>query len=377
MLYFDNAATTLKKPPSVSKAVSDAIACMGNPGRSGHAASMLAAEAVYHCRELASELFDVHPMQVAFTMNATHALNIAIRSLVPYKGKVVISGFEHNAVTRMLYALRATVRVADRQLFDPQYSLQCFEEAITPDTDAVIVNHISNVFGYIQPLDEIAAICRRIKVPLIVDAAQSAGVVPLSLEKTQAAFIAMPGHKALFGPQGTGMLLCGVSPKPLLFGGTGNVSLQQSMPDLLPERLEAGTLNVPGICGLAEGLKFVQKTGVKTISEHERKLADYLCRKLKQITGCTVFCGNYQTQVGVVSVLFFGADSEEVAENLATAGIAVRSGLHCAPLAHQSAGTTKTGTVRFSFSLQNRIEEIDRLIDVLNRKKDEQTLGKL
>lgn len=376
-LYFDNAATTLNKPPGVAEAVSDAIIRMGNPGRSGHASAMLAADAVYRCRELASDLFDVLPERVIFTMNATHALNIAIRSLVPYQGKVVLSGFEHNAVTRMLYALQADALVANHRLFDTQDTIHCFDKAIRTDVDAVIVNHVSNVFGYVQPLEEIAAICRDRGVPLIVDAAQSAGVLPISLEKLQAAFIAMPGHKALFGPQGTGMLLCGVMPKPLLFGGTGNLSMQQSMPDMMPEGLEAGTLNVPGICGLAEGMKFVQSVGVDKISEHERALSSYFCNQMNRIEACRVFRGEKETQLGVVSADFLNCDCENIAGFLAEMGVSVRSGLHCAPLAHRSAGTEKSGTVRFSFSALNTEKEIDSLMSLLERKKDDLSHGKL
>lgn len=358
MIYLDNAATTVKKPPQVAEAVADAIRCMGNPGRSGHRAAQLAAEAVFECRELASDFFELPAANVVFTMNATHALNIAIRSLVAPGRRVVISGFEHNSVTRPLAALNAEIIVAGTKLFDAEGCLAEYDRTITPDTAAVIVSHISNVFGFVQPLERIAAICAARNVPLIVDAAQSAGVLPISVEKLHAAFVAMPGHKTLFGPQGTGLLLCGTCPQPLLYGGTGAYSLQQSMPEELPERIEAGTLNVPGICGLAEGLKYVQKRGTQNIRMHEKNLTQLLSSHLKTLPGCRVFYTDADCHLGAVSVVFEGKDCEQVAEELSEHGIAVRSGLHCAPLAHRSAGTLKTGTVRFSVCDMNTEAEI-------------------
>ena len=364
MIYFDNAATTLRKPPGVAQAVAEAVSVMGNPGRSGHTAARLAADAVYACRMLASELFEIEPTDVVFTMNATHGLNIAIRSLVPPGGRVVISGFEHNSVTRTLEALHASVSVAGDRLFDPAYSLHSFEAAIRPDSDAVIVNHISNVFGYVQPLEEIAELCSRKGVPLIVDAAQSAGVLPLSAEKLHAAYIAMPGHKALFGPQGSGLLLCGRKPEPLLYGGTGSYSMLRTMPEELPDRIEAGTLNVPGICGLAEGLRFVMQTGFSVIRHREENLLRSFCMGMRDLPGWRL-CGG-EVQIGALSLVPSGTDCETAAEWLSEHGIAVRAGLHCSPLAHRSAGTDRTGTVRFSFSCLNTEAEVRDALTLLH-----------
>ena len=209
--------------------------------------------------------------RVVFTMNATHALNIAIKSLVPPGGRAVISGYEHNAVTRPDPVCRLLLEKTAAPLFQPEAVLAAFEQTVTPDTDAVICNHVSNVFGFIQPVEEIAALCRSRGVPLVVDASQSAGVLPLDMEALGASFVAMPGHKGLYGPQGTGVLLCGegVLVRPMMEGGTGSLSIQQEMPDFLPDRLESGTHNMPGIAGLLEGVRFVQSRGLREISDRD------------------------------------------------------------------------------------------------------------
>ena len=246
MIYLDAGATTLQKPPMVAYHMQSALRRMATPGRGAYAPAMRAADAVYDCRVLAAELFGAQPEQVVFTMNATHALNLAIKTLVRPGGRAVISGFEHNAVVRPLHHIGAETIVAGRRLFDPTDTLAAFEAAVTPDTQAVICTHVSNVFGYILPLEEIAALCRARRVPLIVDASQSAGLLPVSLEALGAAFVCMPGHKALYGPQGTGLLLCGRTPDTLLEGGSGSASRLPDMPQELPDHAEAGTQNVCG-----------------------------------------------------------------------------------------------------------------------------------
>lgn len=369
MIYLDNAATTFHKPPAVARAVQWAMNHCATPGRGGYPLAMEAAEAVYACREEAAALFDCEPEQVVFTMNATHGLNLAIMTLVPEGGRVVISGFAHNAVVRPLHACKADIHVAGTQLFCPGETLSQMERVVTPDTAAVVCTHVSNVFGDIAPLEQIAQLCRQRGVPLIVDAAQSAGILPLSLRKTGAAFIAMPGHKSLYGPQGTGILLCSQPPKPLLHGGTGSSSRLPTMPDWLPDCAEAGTANVPGICGLREGLRFVSGQ-METIAARERRLARQMAEGLKKLEGVRVFCG--ENQAGVLSFQL-PMPCEDAAEALAQEGIAVRAGLHCAPMAHQWAGTLETGTVRASFSAFNTARQIDQTLDALqritNRKK--------
>ncbi len=345
MIYLDNGATSFYKPAAVHQAVADAMLHCANPGRGGYEAAQAAAEVVYRCRETAAELFDCQPEQVVFTSNCTHGLNIAIRSLVKPGSRVAISGFEHNAVTRPLHLLGAKVTVAGRKLFDWEDTLVQFEAALRKGQDAAVFTHTSNVFGYILPVEEMAALCRRYGVPFIVDAAQSAGTLPVSLAKWGADFIAMPGHKGLLGPQGTGLLLCGSQPQPLMAGGTGSESVQQAMPEFLPDRLEPGTLNVPGIAGLGAGMEYLRRAGVGKVFEKEHRAARQCAKKL-QNAGFEVFTGPHQA----ATVSFkTHMDCETVAQRLAERGIAVRSGLHCAPLAHESAGTLDTGTVRVSF----------------------------
>lgn len=345
MTYLDNGATSFHKPPAVYDAVRCALENCANPGRGGYRAAMSASKTVLRCRERAGALFDCAPEQVVFTSNCTHGLNIAIRSLVKPGSRVVISGFEHNAVTRPMHALGVKTVVAGRKLFDQADTLEQFENALRKGVDAAVFTHCSNVFGYILPVEEMAALCRQYGVPFIVDAAQSAGVLPVQLRRWGASYVAMPGHKGLLGPQGTGLLLCGDSPRPLLYGGTGSASVRQQMPDFLPDRLEAGTLNVPGIAGLSAGLSYLQRVGIDSICRQERQEAKRCVEKLQKYD-LQVFHG--ENQSGTVSFVP-KCDCEELAESLAEQGVAVRAGLHCAPLAHESAGTLQTGTVRVSF----------------------------
>ena len=369
MIYLDSAATSFQKPETVGRAMETALREMSSPGRGGYPAAMRAAQTLLDCSTELAELFHVpEPEQVVFTMNATHGLNLAIKSLVPYGGRAVISGYEHNAVTRPLAALGADIRVAAAPLFEPDMTAAAVDKAITPDVAAVICTHVSNVFGAVQPIEQVAALCRERGVPLIVDASQSAGVLPLDMTALGAAFIAMPGHKGLYGPQGTGVLLCcgRAETAPLIEGGTGSVSIQQEMPDFLPDRLEAGTHNVPGIAGLLAGVRFVRERGLEQICLHERKLALRASEGLRSIPGVSV-CARRDlfAQTGVLSFVPEGQDAELVGNALAEAGVAVRAGMHCAPLAHRTAGTLDSGTVRLSFSAFNTPEEVDRFLAVL------------
>lgn len=360
MIYLDSAATTMQKPPSVARAAAYAVGHMASPGRGGHPAAMKAAETAFACRQAAAELFGVaDPERVAFTSNATHGLNIAIRSLVSAGDRVVISGWEHNAVTRPLHGIGAEIITAQAPLFDRAGQIAAFEAALDRGAKAVVCNHVSNVFGFILPVEEIAALCRERGVPFILDASQSAGCLPVRQDRLEAAFIAMPGHKGLYGPQGTGLLICGSDPAPLLEGGTGSASIQQTMPDFLPDRLEAGTHNMPGIAGLLAGLRYVRARGPEAILRRERELTRRAARGLAGIPGVHLFVAdNPGEQAGVFSFLMEGKDCEEVGEWLGQKGIAVRAGLHCAPTAHRTAGTLESGTVRVSVSDFNTPAEI-------------------
>ena len=369
MIYFDSAATTLQKPPAVPRASALAMSTMASPGRGGHRPGMRAAETAFACRELAAEMFCAgDPDHVVLTFNATHGLNIAVRSLVKQGGTVLISGYEHNAVTRPLAAIPGIqIRVATAPVFDRQGILEAFEHELNEGgVDAVFCNHVSNVFGFILPVAEISGMCAKRGVPFVLDASQSAGTLPVCMDELHAAFIAMPGHKGLYGPQGTGLLLCGSDDvTPVLSGGTGSASALQEMPDFLPDRLEAGTHNVCGVAGLLEGMRFVRRKGIDRIAQHEKNLNRRMMDGLEKIPGVKVFRGSDNCQSGLCSFCVDGMDSESVGELLAEQGIAVRAGLHCSPLAHRSAGTDSGGTVRVSFSAFNYPGEVDRTLSIL------------
>ena len=368
MIYFDSAATTLQKPDAVPEAVAGAIHTMTTPGRGDHPAARLAADLMLRCRMEAAELFDVpQPDNVVLTTSATHGLNIAIRSLVAPGDTVVISGYEHNAVTRTLLAIGGvSCRIVNGRLFDRPQMAEGFRRAVDGGVKAVICTHTSNVFGYTLPMDDIAALCRERGVPLIVDASQSAGIHPVRLGAWGAAYAAMPGHKGLYGPQGTGLLLCGegLTPAPLLTGGTGSLSLQQEMPDFLPDRLEAGTQNVHGAAGLLEGIRFVRSTGLEEIRRRESEVMGVLTEGLKSRPDFRVF-DDPLGESSVLSVLPLHMPPETLADRLAEQGVAVRAGLHCAPLAHRTVGTEGTGTLRFSASAFNTPEEAETVLRMM------------
>lgn len=359
MIYLDNAATTMIKPLAVSRAVVNAMQTMASPGRGGHWPAMKAAKTVFDCRAAAAQLFNVpEPEQVVFTMNATHGLNIAIRAMAHKNTRVLVSGYEHNSVTRPLAAAGAEIHVASSGLFDDEEILDAFKRELAW-AELVVCTHVSNAFGFILPIYEIARLCREYGRPLIVDASQSAGVLDVDYDRLGAAYIAMPGHKGLFGPQGTGILVCSQPCMPLMSGGSGSDSIPQHMPDYLPDRLEAGTHNVCGIAGLQAGIEYVLSRGLKDIFSHEQMLLSAMKSGLSAVEGLELFTGERLNQSGVLSLRSEKLNCEELASALGERGVCARSGLHCAPFAHRSAGTLETGTLRFSFSPFNSREEID------------------
>ena len=370
MIYLDNAATTLQKPSAVAKAMEQALYTCANPGRSGHRPAMKAAETVYECRRAAAELFGLDaPERVVFTLNATHALNLAIKSLLHEGGHAVISGYEHNSVVRPLEAMAergVSYTAAVSPLFRPELVCPAIERAITPQTRCVIVTHVSNVFGFVLPLTEIDALCRKKGLPMVVDASQSAGLLELDARTLPAAaFFCMPGHKGLYGPQGTGLLLCckDIKPYSLLEGGTGSLSLEPHQPDFLPDALESGTLNVPGIAGLREGLRFVAGRR-EAILRREQALLAQTAELLSALPELELFTGD-GCQSGVLSLRFRAGDLAALCEALAERGVCVRGGLHCSPLAHRSAGTLPEGTVRLSFSAFSTPDQAEDLARIL------------
>lgn len=372
MIYFDSAATTLQKPSAVPAAVAQAIRRCSSPGRGDSAASRRAEQIMFTCRNELAELFDAPgPERVVFTLNATHALNLAIRSLVHSGDTVVISAWEHNAVTRTLASIpEVTIRVAEAPLFDDPATVSAFKRELECHPTAVICTCVSNVFGYVLPVGKIAECCHQSNVPLILDASQAAGCIPISMRKLKADYIAFPGHKGLYGPQGTGVLLCGGAEDaltPVLTGGTGSESMLQEMPSFLPDRGEAGTHNVAGVAGLLEGVRFVKHQGIGRIAHHEQALLGQMETGLRSMDGIRFFSSPSGNQSGVLSFVCPAMDCQTLAEALGKRGIAVRGGLHCAPLAHRSAGTLDSGTIRVSFSAFNTAWEVESFLHSLKQ----------
>ena len=366
MIYLDSAATSLQKPEGVQYAVISAMNNLASPGRGSHGAAMRASDECFACREAIAKLFNVsQPENVVFTFNATHSLNIAIRSLVSRGDTVLVSGYEHNSVTRPLNAIGAEIIAVKTPLFDTKAFLEEFEKRL-PECRDVVCTHVSNVFGYILPVEELARLCRRAGKPFVIDASQSAGVLDIDFQGLGADFIAMPGHKGLLGPQGTGVLLCKNEAKPLLYGGSGSSSRVQTMPEFLPDRLEAGTHNVTGIAGLHAGVNYILRRGTASIRAHERELLELTARRLLDTKVLRLFyCPDERCQSGVLSMLPDEMYCETLGERLAERGIAVRCGLHCAPLAHETAGTLDSGTLRMSFSPFNSAAECAEAADAV------------
>lgn len=369
MIYFDSGATTLQKPPAVHRAVQRAMATMASPGRGDHGPAARAAGTLLACRELAACLFQVgEPDRVVLTSNATHGLNLAIKSLVKPGNTVLLSGWEHNAVTRPLRTIPGVrVETIRTPLFRPDRFLEELDRRLGPQVDVMICTQVSNVFGYVLPVEETAALCRARGVRLLVDASQAAGLLPIRLEDWGAEYVAMPGHKGLYGPQGTGLLLCRAGGEPLLEGGTGSDSRSPAMPDYLPDRLEAGTHNVPGAAGLLAGMDFVRRTGMGRLLCHEIALKNLAGEGLEKLPGVQVFRTAEACQTGVLSFRVAHWDAGALADRLARRGIALRAGLHCAPAAHETAGTVETGTLRLSFSAFNTQGEVERFLETMRR----------
>lgn len=365
MIYLDNAATTYPKPPQVARAMAGALEKLGaNPGRGGHRLALQAGRLVERCREAAAELLGVRsPERVVFTRCCTESLNLAIAGIVRPGGEVICSHGEHNAVMRVLarFVERDGGRVKvlqpdERGVLSPD----ALRSAISPATQLVVICHASNVTGVIQPVRELGAVCQENAVPLLVDAAQTAGVLDVTLEGLNADMIAMPGHKGLLGPHGTGLLALreGIAPEPLLVGGTGSLSESVSQPDMLPDRYESGTLNLPGIAGLLAGLTFLRGHRAE-IAEYEHALNERLRRQLRELPGLTVLGDEAAPRVGITSVVPAHGDSGALGDALDATGVAVRAGLHCAPAIHAWLGSLQTGAARFSVGPFNTEREID------------------
>lgn len=366
MLYLDNAATTLQKPQCVIEAMVAAMSQAGNAARGVNSASLCAARIVTEARQELAEFFDFsEPNRVCFMSNATEALNTAVKGFFRPGDHVITTAMEHNSVLRPLFCLqdegniRLSVVEADEK---GRISYEKLEQEIQEDTKAIVIQHASNVTGNVIDLERVGAICRRKNIALIVDAAQTAGCVPISMREMNIAVLCFTGHKGLMGPQGTGGLLVreDIDLHPLKEGGSGIHSYDRRQPKDYPEHLEAGTLNTHGIAGLLAAIRFLGENGIEQIGSHEASLAQAFYEQIRDLSNVNVYGDFKGARTGVVSINIAGYESGEVADELMDRfEIATRSGAHCAPLAHRALGTVDTGAVRFSFSYFNTMEDVD------------------
>jgi cysteine desulfurase family protein len=372
MIYMDNAATSLHKPPQVEQAVIEALHVAGNPGRGAHKGTLDAGRIVYSVREKLAHLFNIdNPSRIAFTSNATEALNIAIRGMFHGGDHIITTVCEHNSVLRPLYLLeKEGVQVT--YVHADSYGIIDYEEmenSIQPDTKAVIVTYASNLTGNLTDMARVSSLAGKYGIKLIVDASQTAGVIPIDVEKYGIDVMCFTGHKGLMGPQGTGGIYVknDINIRPLKVGGSGIHSYDREHPADMPEALEAGTLNTHGIAGLGGALSYIEETGIENIRMKELELVRHFTECIKDIPGIKIY-GNpdIEKRVGIVSVNLGDTDSSLVSDWLwEDYGICVRPGAHCAPLMHKALHTVEQGAVRFSFSYFNTFEEVDIAVSAL------------
>lgn len=379
MIYWDNAATTWPKPSTVRFAACKASELYGaNPGRSGHRLSLVTAEQVYACREAVADFFGLEdPTGVVFTANCTASLNMVIDGLMKEGGRVLTSDLEHNAVMRPLAALSQHYPRYDAVPWcaDAEELVERFRRAIRPDTHLLVCAHASNVFGVTFPIRELGELAHQYGLLFCVDAAQTAGVLPIDMERDRIDYLCVSPHKGLYAPMGTGLLLCRERERIPAFirGGTGSHSLSPNQPEELPDRLESGTPNVSGICGIRAGMEFVKSRGQAAVYEDEIRCLQYVYDHLNGHPAICLYTS--RPQIGntapVLSLNVEGASSEQVAAALDDEGIAVRAGLHCAPTAHRRFGTLEQGTVRLApsaFSTEKEAEFICKVFLKIAKK---------
>jgi len=369
LIYFDNSATTFPKPSGVLQGVVDGIREYGgNPGRSGHRLSLKTAEKIFSVRSDIADFFKAEAENVIFTLNATHALNLTIKGIMSDGGHIIFSSLEHNSVSRPIVAL-ADERKCDYSIAkvfsDDGQTLKEFEKLIRPDTKCICCTVASNVTGQILPYRKIGELCKSRGICFIGDCAQGAGVLPVSLDDGFN-FICTAGHKGLYGPTGTGLLISDgkYQLKTIIEGGTGATSGELIQTEFLPERLESGTINVCGIIGLGRGIEFVKKVTPKRIFSHESLLCQKFISKLSADKNIKIY-RNGENFVPIVAFNIKNQHSEEVARKLSDAGFALRGGLQCAAVAHSFLGTTEQGVVRFSPSYFNTQSQVDKLCEVI------------
>ena len=375
MIYLDNAATSYPKPETVISRAVYAMRQGGNSGRGSYQQAMKAGEAIFAVREKMADMFFCESEGVIFTFNCTLALNTAIRGSVKDGEHIIISSLEHNSVLRPVEALssegRITYSVAKAYAADDDATVESFASLIKKETSLIVCTAVSNVFGTVLPIGRIGALCRRKGIRFIVDGAQAAGMRDINMKRDKIDILCLPGHKGLMGLMGTGALLLsqGVQVQPLVYGGTGSFSMQKQQPEVYPDRLESGTLNMPGIVSVGAGIDFINRAGgVKAVQEKEKLLTDILLSDLASIKGVILY-PELQSEggSGIGAFNIKGMHSEQVGELLAQRGFAVRAGYHCSYLAHSSCGTDKTGVVRVSPGFFSTKKDIKNLIFCLNK----------
>ena len=380
MIYFDNAATTMRKPEEVIRAVTEALSSMGNAGRGVHLASLDASRVIFDTRVKLAELFHAeNPKQIVFTMNSTESLNIAIKGVLNAGDHVITTALEHNSVLRPLYEMEdlgveLTVTCADR---NGNVCMEELEAAVREHTKAIVCTHGSNLTGNLVDIKKVGEIAKKHGILFIVDASQTAGVFPIDVQEMNIDILCFTGHKGLLGPQGTGGMYVreGLLVKPLLSGGSGVQTYEREHPKQMPTALEAGTLNVHGLAGLRAAVDYIGRYGMDAIRNKEQELMWHFYEQVKKIPGITVY-GDFEKKdrCAIVSLNVRDYDSSEVSDALFVHyGISTRPGAHCAPLMHQALGTVEQGAVRFSFSHFNTFEEIEIAVRALEELAEEDT----
>ncbi|MGL4910683.1 MAG: aminotransferase class V-fold PLP-dependent enzyme [Cetobacterium sp.] len=364
--YFDNSATSSPKPETIYSVVNSSIKDYNaNPGRAGHRKAIEVGKKIYEIREKVANFFGVkNSLNVAFTANATESLNFAIKGGISPNSHVITTNFEHNSSLRPLFYMQDEKNVK-LTFIDTYLDL---EKNITKETKAVVINHISNVNGTVQNIKKIGELCKEYNLLFILDTSQSAGYIDIDMERDNVDILCVTGHKSLFGIQGVGAICLreGIKVEPLLEGGTGSFSKLSRQPKEMPESLEAGTLNTPGIMSLGAGIDYINLKGIQSIKNHEDRLAHMFIEGLEKIDKVKVYKSLTLEQAPVISLNILGIDSSDLSTILDEEfGILVRPGFHCAPLAHKTIGTYETGTVRFSFGFFNDENDVEYALDAI------------
>lgn len=373
MIYLDNAATTSKKPPNVMSAVLLGMQkYSANPGRSGHRASMEAAEAVFRARTKVAKFFNADSEEnVVFTPSCTFALNCVIKGLLKEGDHVIVSEFEHNAVMRPLEKLKSEGKITySVAAVEGKETIKNFEKLIKQNTKLIICTHASNVLGTVLPIMQIGELAKKNNIMFCVDAAQTAGTLSIDVKTMGIDFLCVAAHKGIMAPMGTGILVaCKELDNTLVEGGTGTASLDLIQPKEMPERLESGTLNLPGILGISAGIDYINKVKISNIYSHEFSLCKYLYEQLSQNKNIEIYSDKpvFLESAPVLSFNVKGKNSNEISEKLNKYGIAVRAGFHCAGGPHRKHNTEERGMVRVSIGHSNTKNEIDYLINILKK----------